>query len=159
LRIGVCPAGPDDDEVVAQLAREAIGELAVQRGGSIWSRREAPAEPLDAHFGRLRAEGDGAVFVGSIDDTPVGYAAVVAEELRDGTVIGRVEGLYVVPGCREVGVGEALMDDVVAWCRDRGCAGVDALVLPGNRETKNFFESYGLTARAIVVHRTLEPGG
>jgi hypothetical protein len=32
---------------------------------------------------------------------------------------------------------------------------VDALVLPGHREGKNFFERFGLTARAIVVHREL----
>lgn len=36
-----------------------------------------------------------------------------------------------------------------------GCLGIDALALPGNRETKNFFEASGLTARAIVVHRSL----
>ena len=47
------------------------------------------------------------------------------------------------------------MDDLVAWCRDRGCVGVDSLALPGDRATKNFFESFGLVARAIVVHRPL----
>jgi hypothetical protein len=48
------------------------------------------------------------------------------------------------------------MDAVLAWCRECGCFGVDSLALPGNRETKNFFESFGLVARAIVVHRNLE---
>ena len=32
---------------------------------------------------------------------------------------------------------------------------IDALALPGNRAAKNFFERFGLTARAIVVHRSL----
>jgi hypothetical protein len=31
------------------------------------------------------------------------------------------------------------------------------MALPGNRATKNFFETFGRTARAIVVHRTLNP--
>jgi hypothetical protein len=39
--------------------------------------------------------------------------------------------------------------------RGGGCVGIDALALPGNRQTKNFFESFGFTARAIVVHRRL----
>jgi hypothetical protein len=48
-----------------------------------------------------------------------------------------------------------LMDQLVEWCRERGCIGVDSLALPGDRATKNFFESFGLVARAIIVHRRL----
>ena len=58
-----------------------------------------------------------------------------------------------------MGVGEAMMELVLAWCDERGCRGVDSLALPGDRETKNFFERFGLTARAIVVHRALRPDG
>lgn len=50
-----------------------------------------------------------------------------------------------------------MMDQILAWCRVHDCIGVDALALPGHRDTKNFFESFGLVARAIVVHRSLEP--
>ena len=32
-----------------------------------------------------------------------------------------------------------------------------AEVLPGMRDSKNFFETFGLVARAIVVHRSLRP--
>jgi hypothetical protein len=56
-------------------------------------------------------------------------------------------------------VGEAMMDQIVAWCEKHGCVGVDAIALPGNRHTKNFFETFGLVARAIVVHRPLGPRG
>jgi hypothetical protein len=48
-----------------------------------------------------------------------------------------------------------LLDAVIAWATGRKCIGIDSLALPGNRETKNFFESFGLVARAIVVHRPL----
>jgi hypothetical protein len=47
------------------------------------------------------------------------------------------------------------MDAIVAWAEAAGCVGIDSLALPGNRETKNFFETFGLVARAIVVHRPL----
>jgi hypothetical protein len=43
----------------------------------------------------------------------------------------------------------------VAWCREQACVGIDALALPGNRATKNFFEMLGFTARALVVHKVL----
>jgi hypothetical protein len=44
----------------------------------------------------------------------------------------------------------------VAWARAHHCTGIDGFTLPGNRATKNFFETFGLTARAILVHRSLE---
>jgi GNAT superfamily N-acetyltransferase len=75
--------------------------------------------------------------------------------LADGGRLGVVDEVYVDPGARALGVGEVLMADLVAWCRDQGCFGVDSLALPGDRATKNFFESFGLVARAIVVHRPL----
>jgi len=70
-------------------------------------------------------------------------------------LLGVVDDIYVEPQARGVGVGEVLMNAVVDWCHGKGCAGVDALALPGNRETKNFFETFGLTARAIIVHRRI----
>ena len=33
----------------------------------------------------------------------------------------------------------------------------DAMALPGHRATKNFFEAHGFTARALVMHRRLDP--
>ena len=35
-------------------------------------------------------------------------------------------------------------------------AGVDATALPGDRLTKNFFESNGFTARLLIMHRRLD---
>ncbi len=86
---------------------------------------------------------------------PVGYAVGRVEVLRDGGRLAVVDELYVEPDAREVAVGEALMDDLLEWATAQGCFGIDALALPGNRATKNFFERYGLTARAIVVHKRL----
>jgi GNAT superfamily N-acetyltransferase len=75
--------------------------------------------------------------------------------LADGGRLGTVTDLYTEPGCRELGIGEAMMESLVDWCRAAGCFGVDSLALPGDRHTKNFFEAFGLVARAIVVHRSL----
>jgi GNAT superfamily N-acetyltransferase len=86
----------------------------------------------------------------------MGYGVVRRESRPDGGLLGVIEDIYVDPGARAVGLGEALMDHLLRWCRDQGCFGVDSLALPGDRATKNFFESFGLVARAIVVHRPLD---
>jgi GNAT superfamily N-acetyltransferase len=149
------PATGEDVARLAELVAEAVAEQAEGRGGRIWSSREARAVPAESSLAALVDDPGVLVLVGTIDGTVVGYAVAVTEELRTGDRLGIVSDVYVDPGAREVGVGEALLDRVVAWCEDAGCIGIDALALPGNRETKNFFESFGFTARAIVVHRRL----
>ena len=121
--------------------------------------REARAEPMESSFRSDLEDPTACLLAGTLDDVILGYAAVRTETLTDGTTLGRISDLYVEPGGREVGVGEALMDAVLAWCRDRHCAGVDAMALPGDRATKNFFESNGFTARLLVVHRRLDEAG
>jgi ribosomal protein S18 acetylase RimI-like enzyme len=150
-------ATTDDLGVVTDLARQAIAELEPQRGGAVWVRREARREPLEPVFRRLLTDDDHGLFVGTIDQVIVGYAAVHREEVYPDGVLAVIDDLYVEPEGRAVGVGEALMEELVAWARRRSCFGIDALVLPGNRASKNFFERFGLTARAIVVHRALVP--
>jgi GNAT superfamily N-acetyltransferase len=149
------PAAAEDVPRLAQLVAEAVAEQAEGRGGRIWSARETRALPADASLAALVADPDALVLAGTIDGTAVGYAVAVTEQLRTGDRLGVVTDVYVEEGARGVGVGEALLDQVVAWCDAAGCIGIDALALPGNRSTKNFFESFGFTARAIVVHRRL----
>jgi hypothetical protein len=49
------------------------------------------------------------------------------------------------------------MDSLLAWASERGCQGVDATALPGDRATKNFFEGSGFTARLLVMHHRVRP--
>ena len=149
------PATGEDVARLAQLVGEAVAEQAEGRGGFIWSRREARAVPAEASLSSLVEDPGALVLAGTIEGCIVGYAVAITEELRTGDRLGVVTDVYVEQGAREVGVGEALLDQVVAWCEAAGCVGIDALALPGNRQTKNFFESFGFTARAIVVHRRL----
>jgi GNAT superfamily N-acetyltransferase len=155
------PAVPADLPRLIELAEAGIAELTATKGGEMWSRREARARPVAASLEAALTAEDHLVLAGTVDDVVIGYAVVRVEPLRDGERLGVVEDIYVEPGGRAVGVGEAMMDAVLEWCRAQDCIGVDSLALPGNRETKNFFESFGLVARAIIVHRSLraaEPG-
>lgn len=145
----------DDLPRLADLVVEAIAEQATGRGGPVWSQREARAVPAAASLGESVADPDRLVVVGTIDGVVVGFAAAHTEALRNGELLGVVTDIYTEPDARGVGVGEAMINEVLDWCRERGCSGVDALALPGNRSTKNFFETFGFTARAIIVHRSL----
>jgi GNAT superfamily N-acetyltransferase len=148
-------AGPEDIPGVLPLAEAAAAELRGQKGGAVWWRRERCQGDLGDALRSAVGSDDHEVAVGTLDGTVIGYAVARRERLADGGLLGVVEDIYVDPGARAVGVGEALMDHVLAWARDQGCFGVDSLALPGDRATKNFFESFGLVARAIVVHKPL----
>ena len=155
------PATADDLGTLVVLAREAIDELAQGRGGPVWRRRDARQEPIEpalaTSLSASAAGGAQRVVMGTVDGTPVGYGVIRVDDLADGGRLARVEDLSVAPGARGVGVGESIMDLLIEAARAWGCIGVDAMALPGDRHTKNFFERFGLTARAIVVHRSLEP--
>lgn len=148
-------ATSDDLAVVVELVRTAVEEKRQQKGGEMWARRERRPDPRAPELLAALEDPDREVVVGEIDGVVVGYGLVHTEVLDDGGVLGVVNDIYVDPGARSVGVGEAMMEHLLAWCRDKGCFGVDSLALPGDRATKNFFESFGLVARAIVVHRPL----
>ena len=150
-------ATADDLPAIEQLAEAAIDELAPTRGGAIWVRHQARSRPVGDSIRATIDDPDAMLIAGTIDGVVVGYAAVRVDELRDGGRLAVLDDLYVDPEARGVGVGEAMMDAVLDWARARGCVGVDSVALPGNRATKNFFESFGLVARAIVVHRSLTP--
>ena len=157
MEIGARQAGANDIDVVASLVDQAVDELRARRGGEIWAALEARPGP---YRDDLRAELDSprhCLIVGTIDKVVVGYAAANPQELQDGRTLGRITDIYVMPEGRGVGVGEALMDALEAWAGNLGLIGLDAIALPGDRETKNFFETFGMVARAIAVHRRLAP--
>jgi GNAT superfamily N-acetyltransferase len=153
---GVRPATENDLPRLGELARAAVAELTPMKGGVVWAAREARPEPVEKSLMASLADEHTRVVVGTIDDVPIGYAAVHVEILNDGSRLGVVDDIFVEEGAREVGVGEAMMGDLVAWCETQGCSGMDALALPGHRSAKNFFETSGFTARKLVMHHRLD---
>lgn len=156
MDVSARPATADDLSALVTLATAAIEELTPNRGGDVWRRQQArPLPPRDSLRHDLESD-DAHVVVGTIDDTVIGYGVLRVEHLRDGSKLGVIADLFTLEGARGVSVGEEVMDALIAWATEQGCFGVDSLALPGDRHTKNFFESFGLVARAIVVHRSLE---
>jgi len=150
---GVRPAVAGDLPRLVELAALGVAEQVEARGGAVWAAREARTLPADVTLEADLSSPTTLVLAGTIDAVVVGYLVAHTEELRDASVLGRITDVFVEPEARDVGIGELLVDAALAWCDERGCRGVDAIVLPGNRATKNFFETMGFTARALIVHR------
>ncbi|MBV9664434.1 MAG: GNAT family N-acetyltransferase [Actinobacteria bacterium] len=153
---GVRPATAADLPQVAALCRDAILEKAPARGGTVFVAREARAEPVEDSLSAAIDDGAQQVWVGTIDDVVIAYAVAGVEDLRTGDRLGVIDDIYVEPGARGVGVGEALMGAALEWLTAKGCTGVDAHALPGDRATKNFFEASGFSARLLVMHHRID---
>lgn len=150
-------ARPTDVPRIAELNRAVVDELAPMRGGAVWKAREARPEPVEEGLVELLDDPDARVVVATIDETVVGYAVVHLEHLADGNILGVIDDIFVEEGARQVGLGELMIDDLMTWCEERKCVGMDAMALPGHRATKNFFEESGFTARQLVMHHHFGP--
>lgn len=138
---------------VGDLARLLRAQLIEERGGPLWSVREARPEPLEAAFAAFLERDDATVLVGTLEEHVIGYGVAEVEVLRDGSRLGVISEIYVQPEARGVGVGELLVERLVGFCTDCGCLGVDATALPGDRQAKNYFERAGFSARLLVMHK------
>ena len=147
----------EDLPALAGLWDSAVGDLDGERGGRLLAGSLA-RDGAAAYLEQALHDPDRLIVVGLIDDVPVGVGSVACDRARPET-IGYLELLYVEPPAREVGVAEAMVNVVLPWCQGKGCVGVDAPALPGNRPAKAFFEEHGFLARLLVMHRSLQHDG
>ena len=148
------PAAEGDLEDLAVLWRHAVEELDGQRGGWALAGSLYRAD-LEAFLRTSLDDPDQFLAVGLFDDVPVGVASLRAQRDRR-EPLGWLELIYVEPNARQVGVADVMLALVTARCREWGMAGLDAPALPGNRSAKSFFETQGMQARLLTMHRPLE---
>jgi GNAT superfamily N-acetyltransferase len=148
-------AGASDVGLLTGLHEAAVAELAPQRGGRALLGLTGRGADVAGSFAVQVLDSSRAVFLGmSAAGVAVGYATCSFYDLDGGQRLGRLDELFVLAEARRLGVGRALAGAGFAWCQAQGCTGVDANALPGNRAAKSFFESAGLTARLLVMHRS-----
>lgn len=145
----------EDLPAIEAVAQAVELSLEGARGAALFLAREAGPTPFAERLRAAMADGDRIVIVGTYDDVVLGYSICSVESLADDRLLGVIEDLAVDPEARSSGIGEAMMNEVLQRLTAAGCFGVDSRALPGDRQTKNFFESFGLKARLLVVHRTL----
>lgn len=153
----VRPATPADLSRCADLLTGARQEVGHRRGGEVLLATGADAtqprptlEDPARSLARWLDDDDAVVLVGLFEQVVVGVAAGTSR-----SATGLIECCYVEPGARRVGVGSALVTELADWFARRGCTGVDALALPGDRETKQLLEAAGFSARLLVLHRPM----
>ena len=137
-----------DAEIVSVLEQRARDEAARHRGAHVL----LAAYPAVGEWVAL-ADGPNPVWVASIDDVVVGY--LYLEVAADRTV-ATVRQVYVQPEARELGLGDALLAAAMNHALVAGCEALEAVALPGDRDTKNLYERAGVTARLLVMRRSLD---
>ena len=140
---------------LAESHRLGHSAIANARGGDLDIALRGRPEPIEESFAASLDEEHTHVLIGEVAGVPVGYLVGTVELLRTGDHIFRVSDLWVHPNARGIGTGGELMRKAMDIARGAGCIGIDARALPGDRVTKNFFESFGLVARSIEVHKSL----
>ncbi len=141
-----------DLPAITSILEAVAPAIAEQRGGAIYLAAEAAdLQPLADAID----DADATVVVGTYDNVILGAASMRFVVLADGQVIGRIERLVVDEEARKSGIGEAMMNRLLEACNARSCDGIEAIALPGDRHTKNFFESFGLKARMLTVMKRL----
>lgn len=150
------PAAPGDAPRVVELCSEALAEVTARRGGGQLARAVLGGLAVPEWLAAALASDRAQVVVGELGDAVMGVGVVRAAAGPAGGT-ATVDLLFVEPGARGVGLGEVIMDALCAWAEGEGCDGLDAAALPGSREAKAFFETHGMVARALIMHRSLQP--
>lgn len=118
------------------------------RGGAL---RLAECERI-TDWWALMSDQTAVVLVGTLDDAVVSYMVMHLSSSKDRGIIRHA---YVEAEARELGLGDTLVEVAIAAVRAAGLAGIEAVALPGDRETKNLYERAGLTARKLTVYASL----
>ena len=148
------PARWSDAGRLTALCRAALDEIRRERGGAQLAGDLLAGRSVEEMVDEALGSPDAHVVAGEYDGVVLGVGVVSGSTGAS----ARVEALYVHPGARAVGVGEVMLDALCAWATERGCTGIDATALPGDRPAKAFFETHGLVARALVMHRAFPAG-
>lgn len=147
-------AGKSDISVITAILNEAEAEIERWRGGKVlWQDR--PSGEIADLLAKCLDRDDKLCILGTLDDVAVGIGLVAQAQLANGDPIAKIHILYVLKDARGVGAGEAMMTALSEWSQARGCTSMDAIALPGDRSTKNFFESHGMSARALTLSKQL----
>ncbi len=154
MNIGQRPATTADLDRIVEMYQPAEDEQVALR--EAWSLADGLAVPTAETLLGMFEDPDAHLIVGTIDGVVFGFAVARIERLlpqAGGEQIGVIRLIYVEEDARMVGVGEAMLNGLMEWFTTRGIKRFDAIVSPGHRLAKNFFESAGFKARRITMYR------
>jgi len=102
-----------------------------------------------------------AVFVSEDNGTATGFLEASLRLYVDGCTtspVGYVEGWFVDPQFRGVGIGRALVEAAEEWARSKGCTemGSDALLENVNSQRAHLRLGYAEVERLVIFRKSLE---
>ena len=154
IQVATRTAAKDDIPLMLRILGEAESEIEKWRGGKVLGESR-PAGSFAELLETCLEREDMLCLLATLDDVAVGIGLASQAKLASGDPIAKIQILYVLDGARGVGAGAAIMAELAAWAEARSCIGIDATALPGDRNTKNFFESHGMSARALTLFKNL----
>lgn len=132
----VRPASPRDVRSFLDLYRVVAGE----------ARYIRTEEPRGAAFYRrlfrVPVTSDRARMLALAGDRVIGEIGVEREDHPVTRHVASI-GMMVAPDWRGRGVGSALMEAAIAWCRREGVEKIELSVYPGNDAARALYEKYG----------------
>lgn len=135
-----------DSSACVDIDRDARRDLVDHRGGEAWLAEHRPLSELPEWWAHS--------FVAVIDGVVVGFLVGRIDDTARGRVF-RIDRVYVLADARELGCGDDLVAAAMARATDENCRFLEAVALPGDRDTKNLYERAGVTARSITVSKRL----
>jgi ribosomal protein S18 acetylase RimI-like enzyme len=89
--------------------------------------------------------------IAGVGDTSMG----ALEVFKSSELKWTITFIYVLAECREIGIGDALMQHLLQHAKASQIEYVESSAQPGDRATKNLFERHGLVAQTIIVGKSL----
>ncbi len=155
------PASPASEETVLRLTP------ASERDVDAWrAMREDLYDGVDEAFnefemGLILASSDRAcLLVRAPNDEAVGFIEVSLRNVVDGCLggpVGYVEGIYLVPSWRGLGLGPGMIEAVGEWFRSQGCRDMATDAELENTDAQEFWSDLGFeeTWRIVQYRKSL----
>ena len=144
-----------NDRIIFQSLFDASREeIADHKGADLWEKTRALNGTSSEVFEKVFEHEDFICILGTYDDYPFGFLIAQWVTIYDQRSLD-IREVFVDSEMRSVGIGEAMMSSLFDQANKSNTFSIVARALPGDRELKNFFERFKLTARIIEVERKL----
>jgi ribosomal protein S18 acetylase RimI-like enzyme len=140
-----------DLEAIVELSSMLFHEDGGQRDP--WMKVDWPKqEGAEYYLGHIRGE-DSACLLAEAGVSAVGF---LTGYLREWSSLRPVElaelaSMFVLPAYRGRGIGQVLVDEFVAWCRDRGVERISVTAFSTNDGALRFYRRLGFEPRQVTL--------
>jgi ribosomal protein S18 acetylase RimI-like enzyme len=145
----------EDLSWVVSIYRDAVNEEISRSGASQWRSTDKSKDPeIKAMLHNIASQAeDTCLLVAKKNEKCVGYfLGVIKDYLAEiPSQVGYVNGLYILPQYRRMGIGQKLLDLGLLWFQEKKLELVELYIASHNEEAKKFWERNGYRINEIVM--------